>query len=94
MTVTRACCAVRTITGLFSFFSQGVFTFIEPQRTQIRSPRHRSPAPIVQIGCFFLILALPAPDDDVVRPYYSNSVLWTLEMDYITTIMEDGKVHG
>ena len=31
---------------------------------------------------FFLLLALPALDDDVVRPYYSNSVLWTSEMDY------------
>ena len=57
-------------------------------------PRHRSRPRRRRLMIFARSFALIALDVVDVRPYYSNSVLWTLEMDYITTLKDSGKVHG
>ena len=59
-------------------------------REQGSAPSIATPSSPLDDFCrSFTLIALDVVD---VRPYYLNSVLWTLEMDYITTIVEDGKV--
>ena len=50
-------------------------------------PRHQSRPSLSPFDDFARFFTLSALDDDEIRPYYSNSVLWTSEMDYITTII-------
>ena len=53
-------------------------------------PRHQSRPSSSPFDDFFArFFALPALDDDEIRPYYSNSVLWTSEMDYILRLIKD-----